>query len=273
MNPTACNIIGIVGGMGPKAGISLLDRIVVHTPARSDQQHLPVLLLSFPGHIPDRTAYLEGRTQQNPAFPIAHMLQILEQAGATVGGIACNTSHAPGIYNVILHQLRRTDCRIKLLHMPMETCLSLKKNHPGAKRVGLLTTNGTYRSGLYKKILLEMGFEVIDPGLNFQTQVIHKMIYDQDFGLKARPREPSKEAISLYAKASRFFLDKRSDALILGCTDIPLSLAETTSNGIPVIDSTDTLAKALIRESLVNPGQQPEQSPVPGTASPNADSC
>ena len=39
------------------------------------------------------------------------------------------------------------------------------------------------------------------------------------------------------------------DAVVLGCTEIPLLVSETDSS-LPVIDSTRTLARAALRESL-----------------------
>ena len=52
------NAIGIIGGVGPAAGVDLFNRILSHTSAEKDQEHLNVLLTSCPSLIPDRTAYL-----------------------------------------------------------------------------------------------------------------------------------------------------------------------------------------------------------------------
>ena len=52
------NIIGIVGGVGPYAGLDLTEKIFGQTIASSDQEHLPVALLSLPERIEDRTRYL-----------------------------------------------------------------------------------------------------------------------------------------------------------------------------------------------------------------------
>ena len=49
--------IGIVGGMGPLATVDLFRKIVVHTKAACDQDHLRILIENDPG-IEDRTAAL-----------------------------------------------------------------------------------------------------------------------------------------------------------------------------------------------------------------------
>ncbi|MCQ2444318.1 MAG: hypothetical protein MJ061_02330, partial [Mailhella sp.] len=46
--------IGIVGGLGPFAGYDLVREIFRWTKASVDQDHLPRMLHSFPGWIPER---------------------------------------------------------------------------------------------------------------------------------------------------------------------------------------------------------------------------
>ena len=53
-------LIGVVGGMGTDAGIDLLKKIADNTVAGKDQDHLPVIMISKPESIMDRTEYLFG---------------------------------------------------------------------------------------------------------------------------------------------------------------------------------------------------------------------
>lgn len=238
------NIIGIVGGMGPEAGVNLVNAIVNFTDATIDQDHLSVILMSFPGHIVDRTAYLEGKTAVNPAHSIANIIGKLEAAGAKIIGIACNTTHSPLIFNVIVEELKKKEIKIQLLHMPLEACNFIKSNYNNIKRIGLMATNGTYRAGVYKKILLEMGYEVVIPNPDFQENIIHKMIYDPVFGIKAKPGVITKEVAQLYQQALNFFTANRADAIILGCTELSL-LKEIQLNDMLLVDATQTFALAL----------------------------
>src|SRR5262245_21332898 len=48
-------IVGVLGGMGPAATVDFLGKLVEATPARTDQEHLRVLLWSDPS-VPDRSA-------------------------------------------------------------------------------------------------------------------------------------------------------------------------------------------------------------------------
>lgn len=241
-------VVGIVGGMGPKAGIELLNRITAYTPAATDQGHLSTILMSFPGQIVDRSAYLGGVTAENPAYSIAQIIRKLESAGAEVVGVACNTSHSPKIYNVIVNLLEQANCRVQLVHMPYETCLQVKRAYPYASRVGLMLTNGTYRSGLYQNMLRGLGYQVVLTDRVFQQEVIHRMVYDPVFGIKANPDRISGEVLALRRKAFDLFKEERTDVIILGCTELSL-LMDQGDLDIPVVDSTDVLARALIREA------------------------
>jgi aspartate racemase len=242
-------VIGIAGGMGPQAGINLFDNIVKLTVASTDQQHYSVVLMSFPEDITDRTAFLQGIEPVNPATAIAGVIRKLETAGATVIGIACNTAHAPRIYSVIEDELEQLNSTVQLVNMPYETCRYVKEKHPHIKRVGVMATNGTYHSGVYDNWLAEFGYEVILPDHTFQYEVIHKMIYDPSYGLKANSKNISSEVQLSVKRALQFFKENNAEAVILGCTELSLVIEEGEWEGMCIIDSAMSLARALAREA------------------------
>src|SRR5690606_41469903 len=108
-------IIGVIGGMGPYAGLDLVRKIFDHTAASRDQDHLPVALLSYPGRIRDRSLFLLRATEEdsgvNPAEAIAGIALELDRLGATVAGIPSNTAHAPAILDVVTPPPRRGGAR------------------------------------------------------------------------------------------------------------------------------------------------------------------
>jgi aspartate racemase len=246
----AGRVIGVVGGMGPQSGIALLNSITAQTAARSDQEHLSVILMSFPRIIIDRTFFLEGRTNINPGLQIAKIIRKLEMSGAEVVGIACNTSHAPAIFDVITEQLELMESRVQLLNMAVETCRYISDHFPRETRIGLMATNGTYRSGIYGNLLGNWGYEVILPDADFQESVIHRMIYEREFGIKSNPAGITKEVAHLLDKALRFFNDRGTDVIILGCTEFSLTAATSMAAGLQIVDSTEVMARALIREAV-----------------------
>jgi aspartate racemase len=186
--------------------------------------------MSFPGHVVDRTAFLEGATGINPAYNVARVIGKLEEAGAKTIGIACNTTHSPAIFDVIGQELERNKSRANLLNMPYETCRLIGQNHPHVRRVGLLATNGTYRFGVYEKILRGEGYSPVFPDYGFQNGVIHKMVYDPVFGLKANAARVTPQVLALMERALLYFRELGADAIILGCTEFSLIMDRVSND-------------------------------------------
>lgn len=240
-------IIGIVAGVGPYAGLDLMRKILAETVARTDQDHLAVAALSQPRAIADRTAYLLGQTRENPGYALARQLQTLAGMGAQVAGIPCNTAHAPAIFNVVRSELDRGNSKLKLLHLIEEVARFLTERHPRVKRVGILSTTGTLRARVYPDILAPLGFEPLVPPLSLQQQRIHPAIYDPVYGIKAGGG--SEKARQELLAGVRSLQEQGAEAVILGCTEIPLAIAEPVIGDTVMIDPARVLARALIREA------------------------
>lgn len=239
-------MIGVVAGTGPFAGLDLLGKIMSQTTAVRDQDHLTVASLSQPSAIPDRTAYLLGETALNPGIPIAQQLLLLEQMGAQVAGIPCNTAHAPAIFAEIERRLSAAGSRLYLLHMIAEVGQELRRTYPQVRRVGVLSTVGTAVAGVYPLTLEPMGYDVISPEPDFLAEVIHAAIYDPVYGIKAQGAATPRARRDLLRGVSEL-RGAGAEAVILGCTEIPLALPEPVYEEIPLLDTSLILARALIR--------------------------
>jgi aspartate racemase len=241
------SVIGIVGGVGPLAGLDLQSKIISQTVAARDQDHLPMISISWPGSIPDRTEYLLGRLAENPAYPILEQLRSLANAGVTVAGIPCNTAHAPAIFDVIRAGVAEFERPLRLLHMIEETAATIRMHYPELPAIGVLSTTGTWQTRLYPSVLEPLGFHVVVPDESLQVETIHPAVYDPDYGIKATG-QVSKRARADLERGIEWLRKRGAEAIILGCTEIPLAFPEGEFNGLPLIDPTMALARALIRE-------------------------
>ncbi|MBC9914885.1 aspartate/glutamate racemase family protein [Chitinophaga varians] len=249
MNINKEPVIGIVGGMGPQAGVELCSRITALTGATRDQEHLSVVMMSFPSHIVDRTSFLEGQSVVNPGYNIAAIVRKLELVGASVVGMACNTAYVPEIFDVIVQELQSSNCHVHLLNMPLETCRQIQQEYPHVRKIGIMATNGSYRFSTYPEILRQAGYQVVLPDETFQQQVVHRAIYDDHFGLKSNAREVSPEALLLIDESIDYFRKRGVELIILGCTEFSFVPAIKNVKDMLIIDSTASLAKALVREA------------------------
>ena len=251
-NMERSKIIGIVGGVGPYAGLDLSRKVFDQTLASRDQDHLGVILISWSDLIPDRTEFLLGREKKNPGMAIVRVIGALEAAGAEVIGIPCNTAHSPEIFRVIQQIVGKNGKRVKILHMVEEVAAFVKMQFPAIRKVGILGTNGTILSDVYAEILEREALEVFYPTERTQVQKVHKAIYDEKFGVKAQSFPVTEKARQKILEAMGELVGAGCEALILACTELPLAIPENVFAGRPVIDATVVLARALVREAAPN---------------------
>ncbi len=220
--------IGIIGGMGPLATSDLFRKIVEVTDAKSDQEHVRVCIDNNT-EIPDRTAaILSGG--RDPVPEMAKSAVRLEGMGADVLIMPCNTAHY--FYDRITPFVD-----IPFLNMIEETAKEARRK--GIKRAGLLATDGTCRSGVYKTVFDAMGIGMCMPSPNRQKAVMD-VIYK---GVKAG--NLSIDLTGFYEAIEELFADG-AQTLVLGCTELPVAFDLFRVNR-PNIDPTLVLAKAAVR--------------------------
>ncbi len=246
-------IIGVVGGVGPYAGLDLVRKIFDQTVAENDQQHLSVGLLSIPSLIEPRTDFLLGDIATNPAVAVADIICQLEQLGAGVIGIPCNTMFAPPIFDVILQKLKAAGCDLEPVHMIKNTADFIGDFYPEIRKVGLLCTRGTYLSNIYQDCLAPAGLEVILPEETARKELVHNSILDPEYGIKAHSNPVTDRARNQLLGVISDLEAKGAQAVILGCTELPLAITEPKIESMIMIDPTMLLARKLI--SLVAPEQ------------------
>jgi len=227
--------IGILGGMGPKATIYLFDCIVRLTKAEKDKDHIPIIVFNNP-KIPDRTAaILHGGPSPLPL--LIEGARFLEEAGADFIVMPCMTAHY--FYPEIIKHIT-----IPFLHALEETALHIEKRLPSLKKIGLLSTTGTSETRIFQDQMEKKGIEIVIPDHDYRLQVM-AAIYGEK-GIKAGFSEPPKKI--LLDVAAHLSEEKGSQAVIAGCTEIPLVL-QPKDISIPLIDPLQIIAVRAIEEA------------------------
>jgi len=239
-------MIGIIGGIGPAAGLNLARLITEQVEVQKDQDHVPWILMNQPGEIVDRTEFLMGKVDVNPGEEIAKQIICLEKVGCTVCGIACNTAHAPAIFDLITNILEENNSKIKLVHAIEEMVKYSKKNLKRGEKIGILGTKGSYLNKLHTIPLVDAGFEVIDPGSEIQEEMIHKSIYHSEWGIKAQPEPPDSECLLRLQEMIDFYRQNGASALVLGCSEISLVIDHLDTKGLFQIRPMTILAGVLV---------------------------
>jgi aspartate racemase len=242
-------IIGIVGGMGPFAGVDLARKVLEQTNAKRDQDHLSIKLISTPREIEDRTEFLLGKTDTNPADAIINIIKELNNLGASVIGIPCNTTFSPQIFNKITSTLSQEIKGLKIVNIIDEVIDFIQANYPNIKNIGVLSTIGAYKANVYKNPLTERGYNVVLPSEALQYNVVHRAIYDRKYGIKSKSEPITKKAKEWLWEAIGYLQELGAEAIILGCTELSLAIKRKRIKKVIIIDPTTILAKALVREA------------------------
>ncbi|NOQ34739.1 MAG: amino acid racemase [Methylococcaceae bacterium] len=234
--------IGIIGGMGATTGVDLANKIIEQTQTENDHDCIPMVLLSYPHQIPDRTAFLQAKTQQNPAKNIVKLIQKLEIMDANVIGMPCNTAHAPKIYNPIIRKLKQSGSKIKLVNMLDATAEFLSLNYPHLKRIGLLATLGTYQTKVYESRFSQYDIQIINP-----STTVKESTHDAIYGIKSGTGSECDKTHQLLYAAIENLAKNKAQAIILGCSEIALVIKKSHHQHIPLFDPTTILARKLIQ--------------------------
>lgn len=242
-------LVGILGGMGPQAGLDMAEKLIAMTSTQRDQDHIPFLLFSLPESVPDRTAFLLGESSVNPAFAIASQLETMAKMGVTVAVMACNTAHAAPIFDAVLDQLREKKVNLSILNLVEETVAYIRRQYPGVEKVGILGTQGTYRAKLYDRAIEGAGLKAILPHPDVRNDDIHAALYGPQFGIKTNPGAVTEEARKRVLSAIRHLHQYGAEVIVLGCTELPLAVKEERIDDIPILDPAKIMAEKLIRET------------------------
>ncbi len=220
--------IGIVGGMGPLATCDLFRKIIEVTKAEKDQDHVRVLIDSNT-EIADRTASILGGGK-DPVPEMEKSALTLQTAGADVLVMPCNTAH-------YYYDLVSSIVDIPFLHMINETAAAVKRL--GIDTVGLLATDGTVQSGVYRRAFEAAGIKTLVPDPAGQQHVMD-VIYK---GIKAGNMEID---LTGFNAAMDDLAAHGAKTMVLGCTELPIAFSEFGIDR-PNIDPTHVLAAAAVR--------------------------
>lgn len=269
--------IGILGGMGPEATILLMQRILEGTPApagrdRDDADHVP-LLVDNNTQVPSRIRHLIEGTGEDPAPTLAAMVRRLEAAGAEALAMPCNTAHS---YASAI----RDAATVPFLDMVGLTAAAVDSERPAAAvdksmtaaavggaltaaavggrpggevsgdrhagAAGILASPAVEATGIFAEAFAARGRAVLYPADRAAMLA----------AIRAVKAGRMDEARPVLAAAAGELAAAGAAVLVVGCSEFSL-LSRTLAAPVPVIDTLDVLAEAVVRFSLA-----PEPAPA-----------
>lgn len=242
-------LVAVISGVGPYAGLDFQRKILDNTLASKDQEHASFVALSCPALIPDRTAWLlDPEASDNPAEGLFICARMAWSIGAKAIAVACNTAHAGKIFGPLRSRVEQDLPGLTLVNM-IQACAEHIALHTPYRRIGLLATKGTHAARVYHEYVnAELGLTLIEPESR-GIEKIHQAIYHPQYGIKATGTPVTNRAESIIAAEVWRLEDKGVDAVILGCTELPLALGHKEFD-LPLIDPGVLAARELVRASV-----------------------
>jgi len=222
--------LGILGGMGPAASAEFVNRLIAQTPATCDQEHIPFVLWNNP-QIPDRSTSL--RNQDNRPLPfLLEGIQILKAARCDLIVIPCNTAHF--WYDDMVR------LRVPIVHIVDSVADALHDAGVAAGTIGVMGTQATVELGLYQYKLNKAGWTCIVPTKEEMDSLVQPAINLIKSG-------DMSQAYDMFMIVIDSLISRGATAVVLGCTEIPLAVNQNRRDGIPLINSIDSLVKSAIK--------------------------
>lgn len=230
--------IGIVGGMGPMAGVYLQQLIIEATPASRDQDHLEVVCFTNP-HVPERMRSLAEDGGRRYAEAVTASAVLVERAGASCIAIPCNTAHArlPQIQAGVGVPI------VNMIEVGLETLVA---EHGTSRPVGLLATVGTLNERVYEDAPAGRGLTWLRPDADDQAQVA-----DVILAIKVGRAGEVQER---FRDVARRLVERGAGLILVGCTELSMIAAALGPLGVPIIDPLRLLAARLVALGLRHGG-------------------
>ncbi len=216
-------MIGILGGMGTQAGLDFCNKLAVLNRGKIDQEY-PLFILYNKSNIPGRPESIGSQTKNlsnkstnkkskakyNKVLKsLLKGCKLLEKNKCKFIVIPCNTAHYwfDDLQNKI---------NIPIINMPKEVFIFTKKKCKRNSKVGLLATEGTLKTGVYKKFF-EKDYQLIEPSQKIQKLSVNKAIKLVKMGNVKAAAKAIKPAINSLIKM-------KCKKIILGCTELPIAI-------------------------------------------------
>ncbi len=216
-------MIGILGGMGTQAGLDFCNKLAVLNRGKIDQEY-PLFLLYNKSNIPGRPESIGSHTKNlsnrftnkvskkkytQVLKSLLKGCKLLEKNKCKFIVIPCNTAH------YWFDDLQKK-INIPIINMPKEVFKFTKKKCKKNSKVGLLATEGTLKTGVYKNFF-EKNYELIEPSNKLQKLSVNKAIKFVKMGNVKAAAKAIKPAINSLIKM-------KCKKIILGCTELPIAI-------------------------------------------------
>lgn len=194
--------------------------------------HPEIIMHTFP--LCEYMRYIEKGDWENVADLMLSSVSKLAKVGADFAICPDNTIHQA--FDLVVNK-----SPIPWLHIAQEVAAEAKRKE--YKCLGVLGTRYLMEGPVYPSKITAVGIEHMIPEVKYRER-INQIIFDELVNARF-----TSEALVYFKGVINELKNKGCDAVILGCTEIPLLVTQEDSS-LPILDSTRLLARAALKKAI-----------------------
>jgi aspartate racemase len=228
-------IIGMIGGIGPESTIDYYRRLLEGAQKRNPGGPAPSIIINSIDLQKGLDLLGANQLSELTEYIVPEVVR-LHRAGVEFGFLAANSPH------IVFDDIARRS-PIPLVSIVEASCVSAKAR--GFKKLGLLGTRFTMHGSFYPEVFSRDGLELIVPTADEQDYIHDKYINEL---IPGNFLPETRDA--LLAIATRMKEQDGIQALVLGGTELPLILTDSSLLGIPYLDTTQIHVDAILERAM-----------------------
>ena len=221
--------IGLVGGIGPASTVDYYLGLIEKCRAEFGENVYPEIVIDSVS-LTAATDFFAQNDFDGNAKLMLRSLADLKAAGAEIAAITANTEH-------IIWDKIKDFFEIPVVSIVEATAAEILRK--GYKRVLILGTIFTMKSGLYEKPLAERGITPILPTDEDKEKIANLFFPNLENGIVV-PEDKAK-MLEIVGKIAH---EKSADAVLLGCTELPLMIKDGELD-VPLLNTTQIHINAI----------------------------
>ena len=226
--------IGIIGGIGPESTIDYYKLIIGAFREKYPERENPEIII-YSADLFRAIQIMEAGDWRLLTDWLVEKVVALHAAGAEFAAIGSNTPH------VVFDQVRARS-PIPMLSIVEET--RRVAHQRGFRKIGLLGTRFTMDADFYQKSFIEAGMTLFVPEKEDRELIHHRLFTEIELGII---RDSTRR--ELLTIIERMINQHSLDAIILGCTELPLILTQDEF-GVPFLNTTAIHAASIVNACL-----------------------
>jgi aspartate racemase len=224
--------IGIIGGLGPEATIDYYKEIINAFKNEKGDLNYPEIII-YSVNMSEFLSLMKEKKYDQVITLLLEKIEGLKKAGAEFAVLSANTPH-------LLFDRIKEKSGIPMISIVEAACNESIKR--GYKRTGLFGTGFTMEASFFRDIFKKHGIDVIIPEKEDRELINYKLFTEIELGIfKDDTRR------MLIAIIDKMVQKQHIDSLILGCTEFPLVLKESSYAGISMLNTTKIHVDAIVK--------------------------